>query len=63
MFGYNEMGYQYMKLTDYEKAEAAFQADPKIKPDELLPLTNHGIVLNCLNKFSEAEKELRKAIN
>lgn len=62
IIGYNEIGYQYLLLTEYEKAAQAFQSALKIKPDAILPLTNYGIVLTCQNKFKEAEVELRKVI-
>lgn len=62
MLGYNEMGYQYMKLNEYENAANAFQSALKIKPDAILPLTNYGITLSCLNKFSDAEKVLKQAV-
>lgn len=62
MMAFNEMGVQYLRLNELEKADEAFQSAIKIKPDSFTPLTNRGIVLVHLKKFEEAEKILREAI-
>lgn len=59
---YNEMGVQYMRLNELEKADEALQAALKIKPRAFEPLLNHGITLFRLKRFAEAEQLLRAAI-
>lgn len=60
---YNEIGVQYMRLNELEKADEALQAALKIKPKAFEPLLNQGITLFRLTRYSEAEQSLRKAIS
>jgi Flp pilus assembly protein TadD len=62
MLAYNEIGVQYLKLNDLDKADEAFQSALKIKPDSINPLVNRGIVLVLKKKFEEAEPLLRKVV-
>ena len=62
MLGFNEMGVQYLRLNECEKAEESFRTALKIEPEAFLPLINHGLVLVLLKRFSEAEPVLRKAL-
>lgn len=62
MQAYNEMGVQYLKLNDPEKADEAFSAALKINPDAYAPLMNHGIATFQLKKFSEAEAVFRQVL-
>ena len=59
---FNELGVQYLKRGDLEKAGEALRSALKIEGDAFEPLMNHGILLVRANKFSEAEPELRAAL-
>lgn len=59
---HSELGVQYQKLNDLEKADHHLQAALKIKPEAYEPLANRGIVLVRLRKYAEAEPVLRRAI-
>jgi predicted Zn-dependent protease len=61
MFGFNELGVQYLKLNETEKAADAFHAALKIEPEALMPLMNYGIALVSLRRFDEAEPVLQHA--
>lgn len=62
MFAYNEMGVQYLKLNDPEKADEAFLEALKISPEAFAPMMNHGMTLFQLKKYAEAEPVLREAV-
>ncbi len=59
---HNEMGVQYMKLNDLEKADEALLAALKIKPDSFEPLLNRGIVLLRQKRYAESEASLKSAL-
>lgn len=59
---HTELGVQYQKLNDLEKADQHLQAALKIKPEAYEPLANRGIVLVRLRKYGDAEPILRSAI-
>lgn len=59
---YNEMGVQYMRLNELEKADEALQAALKIKADAFEPMLNRGIVLFRLKRFVDAQVLLQSAI-
>jgi Tfp pilus assembly protein PilF len=59
---HSELGVQYQKLNDLERADHHLQAALKIKPEAYEPLANRGIVLVRLRKYTEAEPVLRSAI-
>lgn len=59
MFGFNELGVEYMRLNECNKAMAPLQTAIKLEPDAFAPLMNYGIVLVYQKKYSEAEPILR----
>lgn len=63
MLAYNELGVQYLRLGEFEKANEALRSALKLAPEAFAPLMNHGIVLVRLKQFKEAEPELRNALN
>jgi Flp pilus assembly protein TadD len=62
MLAYNELGVQYLRLGELEKADAALRSALKLAPEAFAPLMNHGIVLVGLKRYQEAEPELRDAL-
>src|SRR5688572_23777999 len=62
MLAFNELGVQYQKVNELEKANEALQSALKISPASFTPLVNHGIVLVRLKKYAEAEVDLRAAL-
>lgn len=62
MVAFNELGVQYQKLNELEKAGEALESALKISPSAFAPLVNHGIVLVRLKKFADAEVDLRAAL-
>lgn len=58
----NELGVQYMKINELEKADTALKAALKINPDSYEPLVNRGITLFRLKKYADAETILKSAI-
>jgi Flp pilus assembly protein TadD len=59
---YNELGVQYMRINEIQKAADALDAALKIKPDAFEPLLNKGIALFRLARYGDAEASLRSAI-
>jgi len=59
---YNELGVQYLKTNELDKADEALVAALKIKPDAVDPLLNRGIVLFRTSRFAEAETVLSYAL-
>jgi tetratricopeptide (TPR) repeat protein len=59
---YNEMGVQYLTLGQPDKAAEAFTKALKLAPEDFVARLNYGIALLNLNKFAEAEKQLRQTI-
>ncbi len=62
MLAFNELGVQYQKVGDLDKANDALQSALKISPSNFAPLVNHGIVLVRLKRYAEAEADLRAAL-
>jgi len=62
MLAFNELGVQYQKVGDLDKANDALQSALKISPGSFAPLVNHGIVLVRLKQYAEAEADLRAAL-
>lgn len=62
MLAFNELGVQYQKIGELDKAGEALQSALKISPNSFAPLVNHGIVLVRLKKYAEAEAALRIAL-
>ena len=62
MLAFNELGVQYQRIGELDKAHEALQSALKISPGAFAPLVNHGIVLVRLKKYAEAEGDLRTAL-
>lgn len=62
MLAFNELGVQYQKLNELDKANEALESALKISPASFAPLVNHGIVLVRLKRYADAEVELRAAL-
>ena len=62
MLAFNELGVQYQKVGDLDKADEALQSALKISPESFAPLVNHGIVLVRLKRYADAEVDLRAAL-
>jgi Flp pilus assembly protein TadD len=60
---YNDMGVEYLKLQDLDKADTAFQAALKIDKTSYSAMLNHGMTLYYLKKFADAVPVLREAQN
>jgi tetratricopeptide (TPR) repeat protein len=61
MIGFNELGSEYLRLGEAEKADAAFQAALKLEPQAFLPMLNRGMLLVTTKRYAEAEPVLREA--
>ena len=62
MLAYNELGVQYQKTGELEKANEALQAALKISPTSFAPLVNQGVVLVRMKRYADAEAVLREAL-
>jgi Flp pilus assembly protein TadD len=62
MLAFNDMGIEYLRMNDLERADTAFRSALKIKPQAFQPLMNLGIVLFNENRYDEAEPFLRDAV-
>ena len=62
MLAFNELGVQYQKINELDKANEALESALKISPNSFAPLVNHGIVLVRLKRYAEAEENLRAAL-
>ncbi len=58
----NELGVQYMKQVQLDKAAEAFRSAVTLLPDAFEPRLNHGIVLLNQSKFADAELQLRETL-
>jgi tetratricopeptide (TPR) repeat protein len=58
----NELGRQYLRLKDLDKAEAAFDEALRIAPRSFAPRLNHGIVLIYKRNYEAARGELQRAV-
>jgi len=58
----NELGLQYLKLSQWEKAADTFVALLKLSPADSLAQLNLGIALYNQNKLDQAETHLREAL-
>lgn len=59
---FTELGVQYLRLSDLDKAEQALRSAVQLSADSFAARMNYGIVLVRLNRFAEAETELRRAL-
>jgi len=62
MLALNELGVKYLKLGELEKADDALRSAPKIDPEAFEPLMNHDITLVRMERYQDAEPELRQAL-
>lgn len=62
MLAYNELGVQYMRRGELEKANQSLAAALKISPEAFTPLLNHGIVFALAGQFQLAVSELSHAL-
>src|SRR6185369_12257722 len=58
----NELGVQYLKLRQVDKAIEAFKAAVKLNEEAFTPRLNLGIALLEARQFGEAEVQLREAL-
>jgi tetratricopeptide (TPR) repeat protein len=65
MLGFNELGVEYLKSGQLEKADAALEQAINLQPDGFVPKLNRGLVLVTMKRYSDAEPILRaaKALN
>ncbi|HKG20299.1 MAG TPA: tetratricopeptide repeat protein [Blastocatellia bacterium] len=59
----NELGLQYLRLKQPDKAADALRSALEIAPDAFAPRLNLGVALLHLKDFKAASTELRRAIN
>jgi len=62
MLAFNELGVQYQKVNELDKANEALESALKISPSSFAPLVNHGIVMVRLKRYADAEADLRAAL-
>jgi Flp pilus assembly protein TadD len=62
MLAYNELGVQYLRLGELNKADESLAKAMKLAPDSATPLLNHGILLTVMGKFPLAVTELQTAL-
>ncbi|HXT63031.1 MAG TPA: tetratricopeptide repeat protein [Pyrinomonadaceae bacterium] len=55
----NELGVQYLKTGQVQKAVLTLSTVVRLTPDEVVPRLNYGIALLENNNFNEAETQLR----
>jgi len=61
MSGFNELGVEYLRTNQFDKAEVALQQAIKLGPDVFAPQMNRGIALVSMKRYAEAEPVLRSA--
>jgi tetratricopeptide (TPR) repeat protein len=59
----NELGIQYLKSGQAEKAADVLSKAVKLAPEDFQPRLNYGIALLNQRKLDEAEEQLRVAVN
>jgi len=62
MLAFNELGLQYLRLGELDKADEALAKAMKLAPDSATPLLTHGILLTVMGKFNLAVPELQTAL-
>jgi Flp pilus assembly protein TadD len=62
MLAFNELGLQYLKLGELDKADEALAKALKLAPDSATPLLTHGVLLAVQGKFNLAVTELQIAL-
>jgi tetratricopeptide (TPR) repeat protein len=58
---YNNIGFSYMQLKDYEKAEAAYKKATEIRPNDAAAYNGLANLYNAQKKFDEAAAASAKA--
>ena len=58
---YNNIGYSYAQLKDWDKAEAAYKKSTEIKPDDAAAFSGLATVYNAQRKFDLAASASAKA--
>lgn len=58
----NELGVQYLKLSQWDKAAETFEALLKLRPNDATAQLNLGIAFYNQNKLDRAETHLREAL-
>ncbi len=58
----SELGVQYLKLNQWDKAEETFEALLNLKPSDSVAQLNFGIALFNQKKYQDAEQRLRQAL-
>lgn len=59
---HSELGAQYLKLNQLEKANESLLIALKLKPGAYEPLANRGVVLVRMKKYDEGESVLREVL-
>jgi Flp pilus assembly protein TadD len=62
MLAFNELGVQYLRLGELDKADESLTKALKLAPDSATPLLTHGILLTVMGKFNLAVTELQTAL-
>jgi Flp pilus assembly protein TadD len=62
MLAFNELGVQYLRLGELDKADESLAKALKLAPDSATPLLTHGILLTVMGKFNFAVTELQTAL-
>ena len=62
MLAFNELGVQYLRLGELDKADESLAKALKLAPDSATPLLTHGILLTVMGKFNLAVTELQTAL-
>ena len=62
MLAFNELGLQYLRLGELDKADEALAKALKLAPQSATPLLTHGILLTIMGKFNLAVTELQTAL-
>ena len=62
MLAYNELGVQYLRLNELQKADEALLSALELDPEAYMPLMNRGIVLFTMKRYADAEPTLRVVV-
>jgi Flp pilus assembly protein TadD len=62
MLAFNELGVQYLRLGELDKADESLAKALKLAPESATPLLTHGILLTVMGKFDLAVTELQTAL-
>ena len=59
---YNQLGYAYRQVTDYENAERAFKKYIELIPNDANPYDSYGELLLKMGRFDDSVVQYRKAL-